>query len=164
MRRKTRSNSISSLDFRHGEMLQEQLVESLSSPVLVVGDQLEEAGKIWPDGSERQEWLLLTQREQRSLAYRPWAPRHHDEWPALQMFQAFICHCTEEQMNLFHWAGKLFICHPCDTIKKIGGGEKWSMQQFRMNMHIKLYPAVFLFFNTWLCSHWNNMHNKQHTN
>lgn len=48
--------------------------------------------------------------------------------------------------ELVHWASKLFICHPCDTIKKIGvGGEKWSKQQFRMNMHIKLYPAGFLF-------------------
>lgn len=45
-----RSNSISSLGF--GEMLQEQVVESLCSPVLVVGERLEEAGTTWADGGE----------------------------------------------------------------------------------------------------------------
>lgn len=48
-----RSNSISSLGF--GEMLQEQVVESLCSPVLVVGERripTEEAGKTWADGGE----------------------------------------------------------------------------------------------------------------
>lgn len=62
MRCKMRSNSISSLDF--GEILQEQVVESLCSPVLVVGEQLEEAGKTWADGGEWQEWPLLPQQEQ----------------------------------------------------------------------------------------------------
>lgn len=37
-----------------------------SSPVLVVVEQLEGAGKIWADGGEWQEWLLLTQWEKRS--------------------------------------------------------------------------------------------------
>lgn len=45
-----RSNSISSLVF--GQMLQEQVVESLCIPVLVVKEQLEEAGKTWADGGE----------------------------------------------------------------------------------------------------------------
>lgn len=124
MRRKTRSNSISSLDFWHGKMLLEQLVESLSSPVLVVGDQLEEAGKIWADGSKQQEWLLLTQREQRSLAYGPGAPRRHGEWTTLQMFQAFICHCTEEQMNLFIGQANSSFVIRVTPLRKLGWVEK----------------------------------------
>lgn len=48
------------------ETLQEQVVESPYSPVLVVVEQLEGAGKIWADGGQRQQWLLLTQWEQRS--------------------------------------------------------------------------------------------------
>lgn len=49
------------------ETLQEQVVESLCSPALVVVvEQLEGAGKIWADGGQWQEWLPLTQLEQRS--------------------------------------------------------------------------------------------------
>lgn len=151
-----RSNSISSLVF--GQMLQEQVVESLCIPVLVVKEQLEEAGKTWADGGEWREKPLLPQQEQHrshGLPVVTTAEQHGVSAVLLLLYRG--------RSELAQWAGKLFFV-VCATSLRKWGGEKWSMQQFGMNTNIKLHPAVFLFLTHYLLHIQMIMHNKQHTN
>lgn len=152
-----RSNSISSLVF--GQMLQEQVVERLCIPVLVVKEQLEEAGKTWADGGEWPEKPLLPQQEQHrshGLPVVTTAEPHE---------RSFGCSfVTVQRKEWISSVGRQTFFVVCATSLRKWGGEKWSMQQFGMNTNIKLHPAVFLFLTHYLLHIQMIMHNKQHTN